>query len=63
MYSAKHRASLPLSISLSATLHDGMATLPSSPAASMPSTMAVGLMSGEPTICSWVIVSWTSPRA
>ena len=63
MYSAKHRASSPLVTGSSATSQVGTLTSPVRPAASMLSRMAVGLMSGEPVICSWVMVSCTSLRA
>ena len=63
MYSAKQRASEPVVIGSSATSQSGTLTLPAMPAASMPSRIAVGLMSGEPVICSCVMVSCTSPRA
>ena len=59
MYSAKHFASLPLSICSPATSQSGALT-PCSPASEMPCSIAVGAMSSEPTICSWLSSSWTS---
>ena len=51
MYWAKQRASPPVSIGWSATLHDGAATF-SRPASFIATLMSVGFMSAEPTICS-----------
>ena len=62
MYFAKQRASPPVSIGCSATSHEGAATF-WRPASFIAAVMAVGFMSGEPTICSALSSSLTVLRA